>query len=110
MEEGAKNKMRLIDEDGAGGGFKGHTTVHKVVPDRESDMKCSICGRKLRNPKSRELGYGPVCYKRKLGIAPHTSRRSVDTSVPAGEAADHNLPGQISMEDYLHFGAIKKEQ
>ena len=27
-------------------------------------MKCSICGRKLRNPKSRELGYGPVCYKK----------------------------------------------
>lgn len=57
-------------------------------------MKCSICGRKLRNPKSRELGYGPVCYKRKFGIAPHASRRDA-------EEADHNLPGQISMEDYL---------
>lgn len=66
-------------------------------------MKCSICGRKLRNPKSKELGYGPVCYKRKFGITPHTSRKSADTPVPAGEDADYNLPGQISMEDYLQM-------
>ena len=64
-------------------------------------MKCSICGRKLRNPKSKELGYGPICYKRKFGITPHTSRRSADAPVPAEEAAYHNLPGQISMEEYL---------
>lgn len=64
-------------------------------------MKCSICGRKLKNPKSRELGYGPVCYKRKFGIAPHASRRDADVPVPAVEEIDHNLPGQISMEDYL---------
>ena len=64
-------------------------------------MKCSICGRKLKNPKSLEQGYGPVCYKRKFGIAPHTSRRDADMPVPAVEEGDHNLPGQISMEDYL---------
>ena len=64
-------------------------------------MKCSICGRKLKNPKSRELGYGPVCYKGKFGIAPHASHRDADMPVPAVEEADHNLPGQISMEDYL---------
>ena len=63
-------------------------------------MKCSICGRKLKNPKSRELGYGPVCYKRKFGIAPHASRRGADIAT-AGEETDHNLPGQVSMEDYL---------
>lgn len=64
-------------------------------------MKCSICGRKLKNPKSRELGYGPVCYKRKFGITPHVSRRGADVPAPAVEEANLNLPGQISMEDYL---------
>lgn len=64
-------------------------------------MKCSICGRKLRNSKSRELGYGPVCYKRKFGIIPHISYSDTDVLAPAEEEADHNLPGQLSMEDYL---------
>jgi len=64
-------------------------------------MICLNCGRKLRSAASKEAGYGPVCYKRKFGIIPHTSRRSVDVPVPAEEAADHNLPGQISMEEYL---------
>lgn len=62
-------------------------------------MVCGICGRKLNNPKSRELGYGPICYKRKFGITPHMSRR--DAPVQAGQETDHNLPGQISMEEYL---------
>lgn len=64
-------------------------------------MKCGICGRKLKNAKSKELGYGPVCYKRKFGIASYTSSRDADASVPSEETADYNLPGQISMEDYL---------
>lgn len=64
-------------------------------------MKCSICGRKLRNPKSKELGYGPVCYKRKFGMMQHTSCWDADALAPAGEDADHNLPGQITLEDYL---------
>lgn len=64
-------------------------------------MKCSICGKKLRNPKSRELGCGPVCYKREFGITPYTSRRNADVPASAREEVDHNLPGQISMEDYL---------
>ncbi len=63
-------------------------------------MKCSICGRKLKNPKSRELGYGPVCYKRKFGSFPRTSRREKDVASPI-EEADYNLPGQISMDEYL---------
>lgn len=64
-------------------------------------MKCSICGRKLRNPKSRELGYGPVCYKRKFGITPHIRPRDGDSPVSA--APDYELPGQMSMEDYLQM-------
>lgn len=34
-------------------------------------------------------------------IAPHASHRDADMPVPAVEEADHNLPGQISMEEYL---------
>ncbi len=63
-------------------------------------MKCSICGRKLKNPKSRELGYGPVCYKRKFGSSPRTSRRGNDIDSPIEEVG-YNLPGQISMDEYL---------
>ncbi|WP_373316031.1 DUF6011 domain-containing protein [Siminovitchia terrae] len=27
-------------------------------------MQCSRCGRSLKDTKSRDRGYGPVCYKR----------------------------------------------
>lgn len=50
-----------------------------------------------------ELGYGPVCYKRKYSIARHSSCRNADMPVSAGDETDHNLPGQISMEDYLQM-------
>ena len=64
-------------------------------------MKCPVCGRNLKSIRSIKLGFGPVCYKRKFGITPHTNCREADVPVSAGEEADHNLPGQISMEDYL---------
>ena len=62
---------------------------------------CPKCGRKLRNPKSIELGYGPVCYKRKFGITSHISHKDTTVSVSAGENTSHSLPGQIFMKDYL---------
>ena len=63
-------------------------------------MKCFICGRKLKNPQSRELGYGPICYKRKFGSSPRTSCRGKDVA-PTARKGDYNLPGQISMDEYL---------
>lgn len=30
-------------------------------------MKCGKCGRELKNPRSRQLGYGPVCYRAMTG-------------------------------------------
>jgi len=74
-------------------------------------MKCSICGRKLKNPKSRELGYGPVCYKRKFGCSPRTSRREKCVASLI-EKVDCNLPGQISIDEYLRtaFGEQEKER
>lgn len=64
-------------------------------------MKCSICGRKLRNLQSRELGYGPVCYKRKFGPIPYADKKSHHSSLD--EVSDYNLPGQISIDEYLQM-------
>lgn len=30
---------------------------------------CMECGRKLRSQQSKEVGYGPVCYKRAFGTS-----------------------------------------
>lgn len=62
-------------------------------------MKCSVCGRKLRNPKSQEVGYGPVCYKRLFGSNLRTSDKSSRSSVDV--MANYEIPGQISLDDYL---------
>lgn len=64
-------------------------------------MKCSICGRKLRDPKSRELGYGPVCYKRKFGTYPPAGHRKDEKA--GEEGPDYNVPGQISLDDFLNM-------
>jgi hypothetical protein len=64
-------------------------------------MKCSICGRKLSNPRSRELGYAPVCYKRKFGTISHVSKKGGHSSTD--EVSNYNLPGQISIDEYLQM-------
>lgn len=38
---------------------------------------CMECGRKLRSQQSKEVGYGPVCYKRVFG----TSMREIQKQV-----------------------------
>ena len=68
-------------------------------------MNCPICGRKLRNPRSRKLGYGPICYRRKFGTVPYNTRKAAD--VPAWEKSDYNLPGQISIEEYLQTLSVQ---
>ncbi|WP_408634694.1 DUF6011 domain-containing protein [Petralouisia muris] len=61
--------------------------------------ECSICGRRLKNLQSMKLGYGPVCYRRKFGITSNSIRRNVDVS--AGKTFGSDLPGQMSIDDYL---------
>lgn len=51
------------------------------------------------------LGYGPVCYRRKFGTASYIGRNAAD--VPAWERPDYNLPGQISIEEYLQALSIQ---
>lgn len=62
-------------------------------------MKCSVCGRKLRSPKSQEVGYGPVCYRRLFGTSLRTNDKESQSSVDV--MANYKVPGQISMDDYL---------
>ena len=58
-------------------------------------------GRKLRSQQSKEVGYGPVCYKRVFG----TSMRIRDGDSKTGTASDdfpyYEIPGQMSIEDFI---------
>lgn len=70
-------------------------------------MICSICGRKLRNPKSIELGYGPVCYGKVSGSskaakkAGRLKKSNLGTSHQEQQGACYDIPGQMELQDYL---------
>lgn len=64
-------------------------------------MICSICGRKLRNPKSIELGYGPVCYGKVSGSKKAAKKAKTGTSHSAPESPCYDIPGQMELQDYL---------
>lgn len=65
-------------------------------------MFCSVCGRKLKSPLSIEAGCGPVCYQKLYGTAlkSHGSSRK-EAIVNQTEKECYDIPGQISLEDYL---------
>lgn len=60
-------------------------------------MACGNCGRKLKDAKSMERGYGPVCWKRINGI--EVPKRKKRTSAPKA-LVDNYIPGQLSIEDF----------
>ena len=64
-------------------------------------MKCSVCGRNLKNPESQKVGYGPVCYKRLFG----SNLKSSNKASPSAAEAEVNcyIPGQMLMDDYLQM-------
>lgn len=62
-------------------------------------MICLNCGRVLKTAKSRELGYGPICYKRMFGSSKQIG--SNIHSISADKFSDHNISGQMSLEDFL---------
>ena len=64
-------------------------------------MKCPICGRKIKNPKSLELGYGPVCYRRMFGEANAVKGTQPSESYELDKFLNYEVPGQISFDDYL---------
>lgn len=64
-------------------------------------MKCKICGRALKNVKSREAGYGPVCYRKKFGANIPIKRR--ESTLSAGKVSYCEVPGQMQVYDYLRI-------
>lgn len=62
-------------------------------------MKCQACGRKLRNPKSQEVGYGPICYERLFGSGGKDIKK--ESSLLKHAASGNDTPGQMSLEDYF---------
>lgn len=64
-------------------------------------MTCLICGRKLSNPKSMELGYGPVCYGKVSGSSKAAKKAKAGKSHQASESICYDIPGQMELKDYL---------
>lgn len=60
--------------------------------------KCALCGRKLKKEKSRELGYGPVCYKKRYGNCLRARCKKENSFI--GGSLNSGLPGQMSIDDY----------
>lgn len=68
-------------------------------------MLCSICGRKLTSPKSRELGCGPVCYKKIYGNTKVLSRRKKESPQAAG-VEQYDIPGQMTIAEFLEQSGL----
>lgn len=64
-------------------------------------MICSICGRRLKSTKSRELGYGPVCYKKIFGSVKQGGHKEHKEHSSGDEMPYYDIPGQITIEEYL---------
>lgn len=54
-------------------------------------MICIKCGKKLKDAKSIERGYGPVCWREATGVS---RKAAPDPEVP------EDIPGQMAFEDY----------
>lgn len=64
-------------------------------------MKCLVCGRKLKNPRSINIGYGPICYQKLYGKTLGQGRASKAISnVIRNNCKTETLPGQIFLDTY----------
>lgn len=64
-------------------------------------MICGRCGRKLRDPVSIKIGYGPVC-RAELGIEVEgqpDKKSGRSSSKTADAEMDFDIPGQMSIFD-----------
>lgn len=61
-------------------------------------MNCLCCGRALKSARSRELGYGPVCYRRLSGGSAALGKQHPRHADAPG---CQGIPGQMSMDDFL---------
>jgi hypothetical protein len=62
-------------------------------------MKCAICGRLLKSAASRDLGYGPVCYRRKFGSKARIGKE--DSVQYPDDSLCYEIPGQMTLDDFL---------
>lgn len=62
---------------------------------------CSRCGKKLRSQESREIGYGPVCYKKIFGRNLRIRAGGSERTDRQDELEYYDIPGQMSLEDFL---------
>lgn len=70
-------------------------------------MKCAKCGRELKNPRSRQLGYGPVCYRAMTGGGNKKQVRYKERGHPSDDFSNYEIPGQMSIDDYLQILSAK---
>lgn len=64
-------------------------------------MTCSICGRVLRNQQSKELGYGPKCYKKVFGKYATKQSYNKSSSFSVNNFPYYDIPGQMRLDDYM---------
>lgn len=63
-------------------------------------MICLICGRALKTQQSKDLGYGPVCYKKMFGNLPSKGKnRKLYQGID--DIPYYEIPGQMTLNDYL---------
>lgn len=58
-------------------------------------MVCMNCGKRLKDAKSLERGFGPVCWRK---THPKTENRKKSIKVDTAEG-NNNIPGQISFSE-----------
>lgn len=67
-------------------------------------MICGICGRTLKGAKSKERGYGPICYQK---IKPKTvTSRSFSSKQCSGSVfddEDYSVPGQMELSEFIEM-------
>lgn len=64
-------------------------------------MRCLICGRRLKNPKSIELGYGPICYQNKFGSV--VRNRKDDMKLISNSSSGFEIAGQMTLDDFIQI-------
>jgi len=64
-------------------------------------MICLNCGRKLKSVASREVGYGPVCYRKMFGISLSNRHKNIVPKHAGTPCFD--IPGQMTIEEYLQM-------
>lgn len=62
-------------------------------------MVCLICGRLLKNQRSKELGYGPVCYRKTVGKVSGQGKGKFGKRMD--DIPYYDIPGQMTLDDYL---------